>query len=495
MPFRPWIRSKPECAQPSLLAEEMTRLAADPRVHRLFEWFSSHERDIAGFQLAITAVPAPPFAEQARAAWLAERLHSLGLVTATDAVGNLLALRPGDQPQPVPAAGPGPNTGLPPHSPAIAVSAHLDTVFPASTPLHVCREQARLLGPGISDNGSGLAALWALASAFQEAGLLTALPLLFIANVGEEGEGNLRGMRHIYREHLPAAAANAPAAADVPAPALALLIALDGTGSESIISQALGSRRFEIVIAGPGGHSWSDHGVPNPIVAAALVADMLFRIPLPVNPRTTLNIGSIEGGTSVNTIPERAILKVDLRSADFRLLDDLEQRLRRVVQDACDQTEAYSSNSRAHLRYAITVLGERPAGELPAASPLLAAIRAVDAHLGIQSQLQRASTDANIPLSLGLEAVSLGSGGSGGGAHTVHEWFDPAGREQALKRLTLLILLLAGLPPGASSRSGPASAASVGPYPSLSRGRVPASEAPPADPPDDLAAPNSQESV
>jgi di/tripeptidase len=231
-----------------------------------------------------------------------------------------------------------------------------------------------------------------------------------------------------------------------------MLIALDGAGTDNIVAQALGSRRFEIVISGPGGHSWSDYGVPNPIVAAALAVNALFRIPLPVNPRTTLNVGSIEGGTSINAIPSRAVVKVDLRSSDPRRLDELEQRLRRAVAEACAETQAHSPHSSALLQHAINLVGERPAGELPAASPLLAAIRAVDAQLGIHSQLQRASTDANIPLSLGLEALSLGAGGSGGGAHTLHEWFDPAGREQGLKRLALLILLLAGL--SASGRSG-----------------------------------------
>ncbi len=265
---------------------------------------------------------------------------------------------------------------------------------------------------------------------------------------------------------------------------MALLIALDGAGSESIISQALGSRRFEIVISGPGGHSWSDYGAPNPIVAAALVVEALFRIPLPVNPRTTLNIGSIEGGTSINTIPERAVLKVDVRSSDPQVLDGLEQRLRRAVQDACDEIEVHSPQARAGLQHTVAMLGERPAGELPAASPLLAAVRAVDAQLGIQSQLLRASTDANVPLSLGLEAISLGSGGSGGGAHTLHEWFNPAGREQALKRLALLVLLLAGLLPGAGGRSGPGCP-------------VPGREASPAQRPSDPAgaASNSRESV
>jgi acetylornithine deacetylase/succinyl-diaminopimelate desuccinylase-like protein len=461
MPFRPWTRWKSERAQPSTLAEEVVRLAADARVHSLFEWFRSHQLAIADFQLAITAIPAPPFAEQARAAWLAGRLQALGLATTTDAVGNLLALRPQGNPPSVSTAMADPDAALPPgthpEAPVIAISAHLDTVFPASTPLHVRRDQALLLGPGISDNGSGLAALWALAAAFQEAAIPTALPLLFIANVGEEGEGNLRGMKHLYRQRFPAAA-QSPAAVQSPAPSMSLLIALDGAGSESIISQALGSRRFEIVISGPGGHSWSDYGAPNPIVAAALVVEALFRIPLPADPRTTLNIGSIEGGTSVNTIPERAVLKVDLRSADPKVLDGLEQRLCRVVEDACAETQAHSSPARPCLQHTIAMLGERPAGELSAASPLLAAIRAVDAHLGIGSQILRASTDANIPLSLGLEAISLGSGGSGGGAHTLHEWFNPAGREQALKRLALLILLLAGLPAQGAPVSGDSNA-------------------------------------
>jgi acetylornithine deacetylase/succinyl-diaminopimelate desuccinylase-like protein len=426
MPFRVWNPWKSDRAPGDSLAQQVDRLAADSRVHQVFDWFMRHEREIADFQLAITSIPAPGYAEHKRAAWLRERLTALGLSTATDAVGNLLATRSGVQPQ----------------APAIALSAHLDTVFSAATPLDIRREHSRLLGPGISDNGSGLAALFALASAFSAAEIVTDSPLLFIANVGEEGEGNLRGMRHIYRGHLPGALADA-----APAPSIAMLIAIDGAGADNIISQALGSRRFDVVISGPGGHSWSDHGTPNPIVAASIAINALFRIPLPVNPRTTVNIGAIEGGTSINSIPERALFKVDLRSADPACLDEVEQHLRRAVSQACSETEAHSSQPRACLTHAITLTGERPAGELSAASHLLAAMRAVDAHLGIRAELHRASTDANIPLSLGLDAITLGGGGSGGGAHTVHEWYDPAGREQALKRLALLTLLLAGLPP------------------------------------------------
>lgn len=439
MPFRSWTRWKPEHTPPATLAEDLGLLAADPRVHRLFEWFSRHEREIADFQLAITSIPAPPFAEQVRAAWLGERLHSLGLATTIDAAGNLLAQTATPPP---PAIG---ESGVSLQLPAVALSAHLDTVFPAATPLLIQRRNARLTGPGISDNGSGLAALWAVAAAFHEVGIATSAPVLFVANVGEEGEGDLRGIRYLYRESLTPGGGDS--AQPNRAPKIAFLIALDGAGIGSIISQALGSRRFEVVIAGPGGHSWSDYGVPNPIVAVALITGALFRIPLPANPRTTLNVGAIEGGTSVNSIPERAVLKVDFRSADSRRLDDLEQQLRRAVAEACAEAESRAPQPRPRLSYTITMIGERPAGELPASSPLLAAIRAVDAQLGIQSQPMRASTDANIPLSLGLEAISLGAGGTGGGAHTLHEWFEPAGREQALKRLALLILLLAGLPP------------------------------------------------
>ena len=437
MPFRPAIRWSSERPRSKAIAEDLHRLCADARVHRVFEWFGRHEREIAELQLAITAIPAPSLGERARAAWLRERLLPLGLEISMDATGNLLAAR----------------AGLDASAPYIGISAHLDTVFPAATALNVRREHARLLGPGISDNGAGLAGLWAVAAGFHHAGIVTAQPLLFIANVCEEGEGNLRGVRHLYREHLHREHLREQPTQTVPdessPPEIAMLVALDGAGTANIISQGLGSRRYEITISGPGGHSWSDYGTPNPLIATSLAVTALFHVPLPSQPRATLNIGSIEGGTSVNAIPARAVIKVDLRSSHPGHLDHIEQELRRAVAHACAEAQEHSSGGR--LQYAIRLIGSRPAGELPASSPLLAAIRAVDAHLGIQSQTQIASTDANIPLSLGLEAVSLGAGGNGGGAHTLGEWFEPAGREQALERLALLILLLAGFPPEAGS--------------------------------------------
>ena len=297
----------------------------------------------------------------------------------------------------------------------------------------------------------------------------------------EEGEGDLRGIRHLYREHLrepPTDTApdspyvdewrgsSLPAAALDAAPSISMLLALDGAGTANIVSQALGSRRFEIAISGPGGHSWSDHGMPNPLVAASLAVAALFRIELPSHPRATLNVGSIEGGTSINAIPSRAVVKVDLRSSHPGHLQHFEQQLRRAAAQACAEAQAHSAAPGRRLQHSVTLIGSRPAGELPASSPLLAAIRAVDAQLGIRSQTQIASTDANVPLSLGLEAVSLGAGGTGAGAHSLGEWFDPAGRELALQRLSLLILLLAGLPEAESvAESRPPVAESGPPVP------------------------------
>jgi acetylornithine deacetylase/succinyl-diaminopimelate desuccinylase-like protein len=237
---------------------------------------------------------------------------------------------------------------------------------------------------------------------------------------------------------------------------------VDGAGCSNVIGQALGSRRFEVTICGPGGHSWSDFGTPNPIVAAALAIRGLSRIALPAHPRTTLNVGRIEGGTSVNTIPESVLFRVDLRSSDPERINELEQQLRRVVAEGCAEAESQRLPALARLSHSISLVGERPAGELPEGSALLAAIRMVDAHLGIDAPLQRASTDANIPLSLGQEAISLGAGGLGGGAHTVQEWYDPSGRVLALKRLALLLLLLAGLDEAAEQGAAPRAETAAG---------------------------------
>jgi len=306
-------------------------------------------------------------------------------------------------------------------------------VFPAGTEIKVRREGGRLLAPGISDNGTGLAGLLAVARAIQAAKIKPRLTILFAANVGEEGEGNLRGMRALidaYRAKLRA------------------VIVLDGSGTDHVTTKALASRRLEVLITGPGGHSWSDFGMPNPINALVRASVRFINTKVPTAPRTTFNLGQIEGGTSVNSIPYEAKLKVDLRSENEDEIARLESSLRDCVAAGVkDEMDNARERNRGKLEWKINQIGSRPGGELPPDSPLLAALRSADEYVGNQSRVERSSTDANIPLSLGIEAIALGAGGSGGGAHSLQEWYEPAGRDLGLKRVLLTLLGVAGLAP------------------------------------------------
>jgi len=395
--------------------QEVARLAELRAVHEAFAWFRASSRELEDLQLELTAVPSPPWGEAARAEWLRARFEDLGLSEVQqDELGNVFGILPGSEP----------------NAPLVALSAHLDTVFPAGTPIQVSREGGKLYGPGISDNGAGLVALLAIARVLKETGIEHATPVVFIGNVGEEGEGDLRGMRHIFEQ---------PRWAD----AIRTMVVVDGAGTDTVICEALGSRRYEITVRGSGGHSWSDFGIPNPVVALARIIDRFTQTTVPTNPKTTYNIGTVEGGTSVNSIPQSATMRVDTRSASVEQLDRLERALREAVQDG---TAATSGKKKNGLTAEVRVIGDRPAAELPSESRLLKMIRAVDAQLNNSARLQRASTDANIPLSLGREAIAIGAGGSGGGAHTVNEWYDAAGRDLGLKRILLLTLALSGVP-------------------------------------------------
>lgn len=395
--------------------KSVSALAASPKVHEAFEWFRQHEREIATFQLEITAIEAPPFGEERRSRFFGDALQHLGFAVQRDEVGNVLAS----------------TDKMAKSEPVIGVSAHLDTVFPAETKLDLRREHGRLLGPGISDNGAGLAAVWALAACLKDCAIRTKKPLLLMGNVGEEGDGDLRGMRHLFSQ-------------EKWRDGISTLLVVDGAGVDSIVAEALGSRRFEIKILGPGGHSWSDFGVPNPIVALARAIDLIADLPLPASPKTTINVGTITGGTSVNTIPESAVIRVDVRSSQPGDLDRIEKSLLECVRRAVSDSQSPRSVHK-QLKFELKVVGDRPAAELRLDAPVLQAVKAADAHLGIRSRIHRASTDANIPLSLGIDALAIGAGGSGGGAHTLHEWFDPVGRDIGLKRILLAVLTLAGL--------------------------------------------------
>jgi acetylornithine deacetylase/succinyl-diaminopimelate desuccinylase-like protein len=404
-------------------AESPQNLAADPQVGRALEWLDKNLDWVTEQHIRITEVPAPSFQESARAALIKKLLDQGGLKTRIDEVGNVIGERAGTE------------RGI------VLIAAHLDTVFPAGTEVKVRREGQRLTAPGISDNSAGVAGLVAVARAFHEGKLRTRLTVVFAANVGEEGEGNLRGMRKLvetYRGRLRYA------------------IALDGAATDHIVTRALASRRIEITVTGPGGHSWSDFGLPNPIHALSRAVAQFIKVRIPDEPRTTFNVGQIEGGTSVNSIPHHASIKVDLRSESEAELERLEKALRDAVQQGVDgemesarQTVGSSRNGARpeNLQQKFRVLGVRPAGELPETSPLLAAVRNADAELGNRSRLDRSSTDANIPLSLGIPAIAIGAGGRGGGAHSLNEWYEAAGRELGLKRLLLTILGVAEIVP------------------------------------------------
>lgn len=395
----------------SLVAE----LAESVPVRECLQWFTREKQWIQEQHLELCRIPAPTFFEQRRAEWMAAQFRSLGCEVQIDRAGNVIAF-------------PQSRNG-----PLVAVTAHLDTVLAPRTRNEITVEpDGRMRGPGVADNGAGLAALLALARALRCCAPWpeSATGLALVANVGEEGEGNLSGMRHLCT-------------ASPLAPRWRAFVVLDGPSIEHITCQGIASRRFEICYSGPGGHSWSDAGAPNPVHALSR-AITLFTDRQPNGARNrsrcSFNFGWIEGGTSINAIPRTARAKVDLRSEREDDLEPWIQTLGAVVEEALQMENRRASAGK--LAGKVREIGFRPSGRLPEGSPLLACVQAVDAHLGIRSRLDSASTDANIPLSLGIPAIAIGAGGQGGGAHTETEWYHPEGRDLGLKRILLLLCLL-----------------------------------------------------
>jgi tripeptide aminopeptidase len=395
---------------------EIARIAEMRSVNAAFAYLHNQELEFRRWQRELTEIPAPPFGEAARSEWLRQRFTALSLESVqVDKLGNVLGLLYGGQ-----------------GAPLIGISAHLDTVFPQGTALQTREEANRLYGPGISDNAAGVTALLAVANALKRTQLKPATNILFIGNVGEEGEGNLRGMRHLF-------------SASPWRDSIQSLLVIDGAGTDTYVNQALGSRRFEITFRGPGGHSWSDFGVPNPIVLLSRALARFSDVQAPESPRTTFNVGVVSGGTSVNSIPESATARVDLRSASMEELQKLEDRLRECVAEAWREAPLSHRSGELKVTLAIESIGDRPAAELPPDARILQFVRAADKHLRIESFPRLASTDANVPLSLGIESTTIGAGGDGGGAHTLREWFDCTNRDLGLKRILLVLLALTGV--------------------------------------------------
>lgn len=396
-------------AEPIASRIDLDGLWSSPVFRESAAWFAANRQWILEQQLALCRIPAPTFLEERRAAHICAQFAAMGYESRIDPAGNVVAAQRLDSPKP-----------------CLLVSAHLDTVLSPRRPEDVYVEpEGTLRGPGVADNGAGLSALLALARVFRQVPEEAGDPmLLFAANVCEEGEGNLTGMRYICRE--------SPFA-----PRIAAALILDGPGHEHITCRALASRRFEVLLQGKGGHSWSDFGMVNPVHALARAVALFADANSPARnahaERYSFNVGLLQGGASINSIPQSASAKVDIRSERESLIQDLSESLK-VCVDRAVQLE-HEQARRGKLSVRIREIGARPGGRLAEDSPLLAIIRAVDRELGIQGQIDISSTDANIPLSLGIPAMALGAGGNGGGAHTTEEWYRPEGRDLGLRRI------------------------------------------------------------
>jgi acetylornithine deacetylase/succinyl-diaminopimelate desuccinylase-like protein len=350
----------------------------------------------------------------ARGASVAQRFRALSLGDVRiDDVGNVLGVRPGDT-----------------NEPAVVICAHLDTIFPEGTPVGVSRDGPQLCGPGIVDNSRGLAAMLALAEAIDGRRLRTRRPIVFAATVGEEGVGDLRGAKHLF--------------ANLSEPPSAC-IALDGAGDDRIVTRALGARRYRVTFRGTGGHSWAAFGVANPVHAAGATAAKLAAMPLPRLPRTTLSVCRIGGGISVNAIPDEAWLEIDLRSSSHdaleRCADDVEQAIRAAVR----QENARRASGSPALTWSITTIGDRPCGEIDVDHPLVRAAVLATTAIGRTPELATASTDANVPISMGVPAIAIGAGGRGGGVHTSGEWYDNTDGTLGVARALTVVVAAAEL--------------------------------------------------
>lgn len=369
-----------------------------------------------GHQAELSAIPAPTGAEGARATRLAALLRGAGLTgVSADAVGNIRGW-----------------WGAPGATPVV-LTAHLDTVFGSDVAHAVTRRGSRLEGPGIADNARGLAALVVLAEALARAGIVTQRPVLFVATVGEEGAGNLRGVRHL----LDGGRALRPHA----------FVALDGAGVHRVVHRALGCRRMRATYRGPGGHSWAAFGVANPASAVGGAVAALARLPTHHAPRTTCAVVGLGGGTGLNSIPQSAWVDVDLRSEDRQALEAVTRQAQAALETARDEENRRRAMPGPALTLELEPLGDRPSGLTPRAHPLVRAAVAANRALGWEAELVSGSTDANLPIAIGIPAIALGAGGRSGDAHLPSEWYDNQDGATGIVRALLVTLAMAELAP------------------------------------------------
>jgi acetylornithine deacetylase/succinyl-diaminopimelate desuccinylase-like protein len=374
-------------------------------------------------QVELTQIPSPPFKETARGAEYKKRLEALGLRNVrVDSVGNVIAERKG--------AGSGPT---------VVIAGHLDTVFPEGTVVTVKHDGDKLRAPGIGDDDRGLAVVLAVARAFEKTGLQTNGTVYFVGDVGEEGPGNLRGMRQLFNKELKGK--------------VDYFISVDDAGL-GIASRAVGSYRYRISYKGPGGHSYGAFGIPNPIHAMGRAIAGISDIQVPSTPKTTFNVGVVEGGTSVNSISASATMEVDMRSEDAASLAAVDVKVQKIIRDALSAENARWTSpaaARAKLTLAVDTMGIRPTGSQSDAAPIVHSALASAKALGFTSSTSASSTDANLPISLGIPAIRIGGGGQSEGSHALGESYTdgPTGYV-GVQWAALLVAMLAGVHQGAT---------------------------------------------
>lgn len=396
--------------------DEMTLLAARPDVQRAFVLIERNEPASNRELIELTEIPAPPFGEAERAGRYLDMLVDAGLADVEqDAEGNVLGWWRGNG-----------------RDHTVAVVAHLDTVFPTGTPLDVRVDGDRFFAPGVADNSRGLVTMLAMVRALAGAGIETDGDILFVASVGEEGVGDLRGVKYLFRDE---------------GPRIDELIAIDGGNDARVLNHAIGSHRFRATFRGPGGHSWGAFGLANP--AEALSSAIHYFVTeaadaVRAGPRTSFNVGRIGGGTSVNAIPYEAWAEIDIRSEDPDRLELVDAVLHRAVARAL--AEHNQSRTRGEvLTVEVEMIGDRPSGLVSPDTPLIQRAMAATRYFGFEPVLGAGSTDANVPIALGVPATTISRGGRSGAAHSPNEWWSSENSALGVQKALLLTLASAGV--------------------------------------------------
>ena len=403
------LAASPALAQPSPIAKVLASPAYRTAAAAID---AGHDRWVEDV-IAITEIPAPPFKEEVRAKAFAEMLRKRGLDAQIDEVGNVLALRKGT------VAGP-----------ALVVSAHLDTVFPEGTNVKVRRDGNKLHAPGVGDDSSGLATLLALVDAMNAGKVQTRGDILFAGTVGEEGPGDLRGVRHLFGKSAWKGR-------------IGTFISLDGGGVDDITTGGTGSKRYRVTFKGPGGHSYGAFGIVNPMAALATTVSEMYKLKVPANPKTTYSASVIGGGTSVNTIPEAVWLEVDMRSESAAELAKLEAQFLAIVPRAVAAENVARSTKPGKISAELKMIGDRPAGQTAADAAIIRLATEAYRAEGITLRRNTSSTDANLPMSLGIPAVTMSRVSVSARAHAPDEWIGIDKAENVKLRRILLATILA----------------------------------------------------